>query len=309
MRAIHIRGRGGPAQLVYGEAPKPALAAGDALVRVCATGITPAELSWAETYQNADGSGRIPSIPGHEVSGVVEALAPGVSDLRVGDEVYGLTDFARDGAAAEYVAVRARNLAPKPRTMDHAHAAAVPLSALTAWQALFDHGGLAEGQRVLIHGAAGGVGTFAVQLARWRRAQVIATAAQRDFEFLRQIGTDVVIDFATERFEDKIHDVDVVLDTIGGSTLERSWGVVKPGGTLVTLVAPVSAGSGARHGVNAVFFIVQPSRTELSEITRLIDEHAVQAIVADVVPLIQARDAFERGLKGHVRGKLVLQVA
>lgn len=309
MRAIHIRARGGPDQLAYEDAPIPTVKPGDALIRVYATGITPAELSWAATYQNPDGSDRLPSIPGHEASGVVEDLADGVTDLKVGDEVYGLTDFARDGAAADYAAVRARNLAPKPRTLDHSHAAAVPLSALTAWQALFDHAGLARDQRVLIHGAAGGVGTFAVQLARWRGANVIATASRRDFDFLRKIGAHEIFDYATERFEDKISNVDAVLDTVGGSTLERSWGVLKPGGTLVTLVAPVSAGSGARHGVNAVFFIVQPNRNQLAEITRLVDEGAVQVVVAEILPLIRAREAFERGLQGHVRGKLVLQVA
>ena len=179
VRAIRLHARGGPEQLVYEDAPLPDPAAGEALLRVYAAGITPTELTWSETYQTPDGHERLPTIPGHDVSGVVEALGPGVSDVSPGDAVYGLVAFPRDGSAAEYVAVRAADLAPKPRSLDHVHAAAVPLSALTAWQALFIHAGLAAGQRVLIHSAAGGVGAFAAQLARWRGAHVSATASAR----------------------------------------------------------------------------------------------------------------------------------
>src|SRR4051812_41126745 len=205
MWAIRTHGRGGPEQLFYEEAPVPEPGEGDVLVRVCATGITPAELTWDETYRNADGSPRIPGIPGHEVSGTVEALGPGVADLRIGEDVYGLTDFPRDGAAAEYIAIRAANLAPKPQTIDYVQAAAVPLSALTAWQALFDKGRLTAGQRVLIHGGAGGVGTYAVQLAHWRGAHVIATSSAANAGFLRELGADKVIDYTTTRFEDEVH--------------------------------------------------------------------------------------------------------
>src|SRR5262252_9957953 len=159
MKAIRLHKRGGPEQLLYEDAPKPELSPGDALIRVHATGITPAELTWAETYSNCDGSERLPTIPGHEVSGVVESVSDGVSDVAIGDEVYALTSFCRNGGAAEYVAVHAADLAPKPTTVDHAQAAAVPVSALTVWQAFFDHARLGTGQRVLIHGAAGGFPT------------------------------------------------------------------------------------------------------------------------------------------------------
>src|SRR3954453_10449706 len=185
VKAIRLHARGGPEQMVYEDAPLPAPAAGEALLRVCAAGITPTELTWSETYRTPDGHERLPTIPGHDVSGVVEVLGPGVSDVSPGDAVYGLIAFPRDGSAAEYVAVRAADLAPKPRSLDHVHAAAAPLSALTAWQAFFTHAGLSSGQRVLIHGAAGGVGAFAVQLARWRGAHVSATASVRHHEFLR----------------------------------------------------------------------------------------------------------------------------
>src|SRR5262245_42557953 len=180
MKAIRLHKRGGPEQLVYDDAPKPELSPGDALIRVHATGITPTELTWAETYSNCDGSERLPTIPGHEVSGVVDSVAEGVSDVSIGAEVYALTSVCRNGGAAEYVAIRAADLAPKPKTLDHPQAAAVTLSALTVWQAFFDHARLAPGQRVLIHGAAGGVGTFAIQIAHWRGAYVIGTASPKN---------------------------------------------------------------------------------------------------------------------------------
>src|ERR671911_3020354 len=186
MKAIRIHCRGGPEALDYEDVPIPALHPGDVLVRVHAAGISPAEFTW-QIWETPDGRSRLPLIPSHEVSGVVAAVAPDVRDVEVGDAVYGLTDFFRDGGAAEYVAVRAAELAPKPRRLDHASAAVTPLSALTAWQALFDHARLTPGQRVLIHGAAGGVGSFAVQLARWRGAHVIGTASARNGDFVRTL--------------------------------------------------------------------------------------------------------------------------
>jgi NADPH:quinone reductase-like Zn-dependent oxidoreductase len=299
MRAIRLRARGGPERLVYEDAPLPDPAAGEALLRVYAAGITPTELTWSETF---------PTIPGHDVSGVVEALGPGVSDVSLGEAVYGLIAFPRDGSAAEYVVVRAGDLAPKPRTLDHVHAAAVPLSALTAWQALFIHAGLTAGQRVLIHGAAGGVGAFAVQLARWRGAHVSATASARHHEFLRGLGVETVIDYRTTHFEEMLHDVDVVLDTIGGDTLERSWRVLRRGGTLVSVAAQPSPEPARDGGTRGIFFIVEPSRAQLVEIARLIDAGHVRPVLDAVLPLARAREAFERGLAGHVRGKIVLRV-
>jgi len=313
MKANRLNRKGGPEQLVYGDAPNPQLGIGDALIQVHATGITPAELTWAETYRNCDGSERLPAIPGHEVSGVVESVAKGVSDVLIGDDVYALTSFCRDGSAAEYVAVRAADLAPKPKTLDHVQAAAVPLSGLTAWQAFFDHAHLASGQRVLIHGAAGGVGTIAVQIAHWRRAYVIGTASAKNRDFLLHLGADEVIDYAKVRFEEAVHDVDVVLDTIGGETRDRSWQVLKPTGLLVSLTGPISeseaAGQHKRGGRRGLFFIVEPKRDQLNRIAQLIDSGEIRPVIAETFPLARAREAFERGLTSHVRGKLVLEVA
>ncbi len=307
MKAIRIHRRGGPDALVYEDVPIPPLQPGDALVRVHAAGISPAEFTW-HIWETPEGRSRLPLVPSHEVSGVVAAVAPDARDVQVGDAVYGLADFFRDGAAAEYVAVRAAELAPKPRTLDHASAAATPLSALTAWQALLDHARLTPGQRVLIHGAAGGVGSFAVQLARWRGAHVIATASARNADFARELGADRVIDYVAKPFETVVRDVDVVLDTVGGTVTERSWPVLRRGGLLVTIVRQPpewTAGRAAR----GLFFIVEPRRTQLIELSRLIDAGTTRPIVEAVLPLNQAREAYERGIRDHPRGKLVLAVS
>jgi NADPH:quinone reductase-like Zn-dependent oxidoreductase len=307
MKAIRIHRRGGPEALVYEDAPIPALHAGDVLVRVHAASISPAEFTW-QIWETPDGRSRLPLIPSHEISGVVAAIALDVRDCAVCDEVYGLIDFFRDGGAAEYVAVRAAELAPKPRSLDHASAAATPLSALTAWQALFDHARLAPGQRVLIHGAAGGVGSFAVQLARWRGAHVIGTAAARDLDFVRSLGADDVIDHVATPFETVVRDVDVVLDTVGGAVTERSWSVLRRNGLLVTLVRQSSPEWMIGRAATGVFFVVEPRRTQLIELARLIDAGLIRPIVEAVLPLEQARAAYRRGMENHPRGKLVLAV-
>ncbi len=235
-------------------------------------------------------------------------MADGVSDVSIGDEVYALTSFCRNGSAAEYVTVRAADLAHKPKTLEHAQAAAVPLSALTVWQAFFDHARLAPGQRVLIQGAAGGVGTFAIQIAHWRGAYVIGTASAKNRDFLLSLGADEVIDYQQARFEQVVHNVDVVLDAIGGVTRERSWQVLKPTGILVSLTGPIPEGEAAAHSRRGLFFIVEPNREQLGEIAALIDSGAIRPVIAETIPLARAREAFERGVAGHTRGKLVLQV-
>ncbi|MGE5443788.1 MAG: NADP-dependent oxidoreductase [Ignavibacteriales bacterium] len=309
MKAVRIHKRGGAEQLIYEEAPKPTPGTGDALIRVHACAITPTELSWSATYTTRDGVERLPSIPGHELSGVVETVAPGVIDPKIGEAVYALTDFWRDGAAAEYVVVHARDLAPKPTSLSHTEAAAVPLSALTAWQALVIHARLSRGQRVLIHGAAGGVGSYAVQMAHWCGAHVIGTARADNAGFLRDLGADEVIDYTAVRFEDKVRDLDVVLDTVGGDTLERSWRVLRKGGVLVTIAGSAPADKAAQYEVRGIDFIVEPSREQLIEIACLIEAGELRPIIEATFPLEEAREAFELGLSGHNRGKLVLRVA
>jgi NADPH:quinone reductase-like Zn-dependent oxidoreductase len=309
MRALHAYAKSDPLQLICEEAPVPSLAPDDVLVRVHASGVTPSELDWPSTWLHHDGTPRTPPIvPGHEVAGVVEAVGPDAAGLAAGDEVYGLIDFRRDGADAECVAVRATELAPKPVTLTHALAAAVPLSALTAWQALFDQGGLRAGQRVLIHGGAGGVGSFAVQLARWRGTHVVATASARDTELVRDLGADEVIDYRTQRFEEVVADMDLVFDTVGGETWERSWDVLRPGGRLVSIAVPRPPERETGDGRRAIWFVVESNRTQLIDIGGLIDGGHVRPIVSAVLPLAEGRTAYGAGQNGRGPGKAVLVV-
>ncbi|MFL5660343.1 MAG: NADP-dependent oxidoreductase [Ktedonobacteraceae bacterium] len=309
MKAIRIHGRDGPERLVFEDVPQPHPGQGEVLVRVYAAGVIATELRWGVTYQTTAGSPRALPIPGRDLSGVVEEVGPGVTTLTKGSQVYAMTDYGRDGAEAEFTIALPSELAPKPRTLDYVQAAAVPLAALTAWQALFEHANLVAGQTVLIHGAAGGVGVFAVQLAHWAGAHVIATASARNRDFLHELGANEVIDYTTTRFEDGVHDVDLVFDTVGGATLQRSWQVIKPGGILVTIVSPPPSFENAKaHGIRPFYFEVEPNRDELIQIGTLIDAGHLRPIIDTVFPLSQARQAYEQGARGHTRGKIVLRV-
>jgi NADPH:quinone reductase-like Zn-dependent oxidoreductase len=276
-------------------------------VKVHATAITPTELQWFPTFKTPGGEPRpFPIVLSHEFSGVIADLGSGVGDFEIGDAVYGMNDWFANGALAGFCVASASAVALKPRVLDHAQAAVVPISALTAWQGLFDRGGLESGQRVLIHGGSGGVGVFAVQLAHWRGAHVIATASARNLDFVREIGADEVIEYKITRFEEVVRDVDVVFDSVGGETLERSWRVLNPGGRAVTIAAQSEATKDAR--TRAAFFIVEPNRAQLSEIARLLDGGTLQSFVEAVFPLDDARQAYARALRGGMRGKIVLQV-
>lgn len=309
MRVLHAYAMSDPSRLVLEEAPVPAVGPGDVLVRVEASGVSPGELDWPGAWLRHDGSPRTPPIvPGHEVSGIVEMLGTTASGVAVGDEVFGYIDVRRDGADAEYVAVRDDELAPKPATLTHAQAAAIPLSALTAWQALFDHGDVAPGQRVLVHGGAGGVGTFAVQFARWRGASVVATSSARDADLVRKLGADEVIDYRAHRFEEIVSDVDVVLDTVGGETWERSWRVVRSGGRLVSIAVPRPPEREPVDGRQAIWFVVKPDRGQLIEIAGLVDAGLVRPVVSEVLPLARGPEAYGSTARRGRPGKIVLSV-
>lgn len=305
MKAIRLRARGGPEAFAYEEAPEPHPDEGEVLIRVLAAAVTPTELAWGPTWTTPTGEPRrFPIILGHEFSGEVAEVGRGVMDVAAGDLVYGLNDWFRDGALAEYCVARAAEVAGKPRSVDHLSAAVTPISALTAWQGLIERGRLVAGQRVLIHGAAGGVGVFAVQLAHWRGAQVIGTASANNVAFVHGLGADQVIDYRAKRFEDVVHDVDVVFDTVGGETLERSWGVLKSGGRLVTIAA---SGEGSQDPrTREAFFIVQANRAQLAEIARLIDAGQLRPVVDSAFSLAHARQAYEHK---PAHGKVVLRVA
>jgi NADPH:quinone reductase-like Zn-dependent oxidoreductase len=305
MKAAHLYQRTGPDRLRVEEHPKPVPADDEILVRVHAAGVTPTELMWVPTWTTRNGEPRaLPVIPGHEFSGVVAAVGAKVTDVTVGIAVYGLNDWFRDGAQAEYCLAQPSDVATKPTSIDHVHAAAVPISALTAWQGLFDRAGPIAGQRVLIHGAAGGVGSMAVQLAHWKGATVIGTASKQNLDFVRSLGADQVIDYRTTQFEDAAKDLDVVFDTVGGDTLARSWQVLKPGGKLVTIAASEEGNNDLR--IRDAFFIVEPNKSLLIEIGRLIDGGRLRPVVGAQFPLAQVQQAYEHK---PVRGKTVLQLA
>ena len=277
----------------------------DVLVKVAACGITHNELDYPIWTCRA-GHQRTSIIPGAEVSGVVAALGFGTAGFAVGDEVYGLTDQLRDGAAAEYVAVEARNVAPKPKTADHVHAAAVPRAGLTAWQALFDHGKLAAGQTVVIHGAGGAVGSMAVQLARWADAQVIGTGRSHSRSLVLELGAQRFVALDSERLEDAAGQADLVFDTIGGEVLDRSPALLRPGGTLVSVraAAPPPA---TRDDITTVIFIQESSRAQLIELARLVDEGHLRPQVGAVYPLAEAARAYGAKAAGGMPGRVVLQ--
>jgi len=309
MKAIRLSSFGGPEQLHYEEVPRPEAAADEALIRIHATSVNPIEWLIRSGVMQQIMPVPLPYIPGSDLAGIVESVGEGVTALQVGQEVYGTMDSMRGGAYAEYVAVPVAQLALKPKTLDFAQAASIPVVALTSWQSLFEKAGLTAGQSVLIHGGAGGVGMFAVQFARWKGAHVIATASAKDLEFVRSLGAAEVIDYKGERFEEKVSHLDVVLDLIGGETQQRSWQTLKPGGILVSTTAPPSEAEAAKHGVRATMIQMHPSSALLAEITDLIDSGQVQTFVGATFPLEQAGQAQEANRTGHMRGKIVIQVA
>lgn len=305
MKAIRLHKTTGPEAFAYEDAPQPRPGAGEVLVKVYATAVTPTEFIWYPTTNTLTGEPRpLPIIMGHEFSGVVAGVGPDVSGLSQGAEVYGMNDWFGDGAEAEYCIARASDISDKPQSLDHVQASVVPISALTAWQGLVERANLSAGQRVLIHGAAGAVGTFAVQLAHHRGAYVIGTCSAHNMDFVRELGTDEIIDYKATPFDESVKDVDVVFDTVGGDTLRRSLNVLKPGGKVITIAASSEGHTDA--DTKDAFFIVEPSRDQLTKVARLIDEGQLRPIVDKVFSLAQAREAYEHK---PTRGKVVLRVA
>ena len=288
-----------PGSLTSQSIPVPGAAPGELLVEVRATALTAGELAWPESW---------PAIPCHDLSGVVAALGDGVTGWQPGDEVYGLVGFDRPGAAAEYVTAPAADLAPKPASVDQVAAAAVPLGGLTAWQALHEHAGLQPGQHVLVHGGAGGVGAYAVQLAALAGARVTATASARDLAFVAGLGASDVLDY-TAGFEEHVRDVDVVIDPVGGTTTARSWPVLRSGGILVAIAEEPEPGRGGRDDVRGVFFVVRPDGTQLRELAGLVDKGQLRPVVSAVFDLGALADAFVAPRAGRAPGKVVISVS
>ncbi len=304
MKAIRIHEFGGADVLRHEEVPMPQAGQGEMRVRVIAAGVNP--MDW-KVRQGAIKL-PLPLIMGIDVAGVVDSVGPGVESFDIGDQVYAKVSLGQ-GGYAEYTVTSATQAALRPKSIGFIEAAAVPTAGLAAWQALFDIAGLKRGQSVLIHGAAGGVGSFAVQFAKWKGVRVIGTASSSNTEFLKSIGADVAIDYRTQRFEDIVHDVDAVLDTVGGDTFERSWGVLKPGGFLVTTAATVPEGAAKAHGVRAKGMLTRADGNELTKIAAIIDERHIKPVVTSILPLADARKAQEMSESHHTRGKIVLRVA
>lgn len=302
MHAITVRDRAaGTAGLSLSDLPSPHVAENDVLVRVHAAGFTPGELDWPGTWVDPAGRDRAPSVPGHELSGVVAELGYGTTGLTVGQRVFGLAAWSRNGTLAEFTAVEARNLAPLPADIDHTVAAALPISGLTAWQGLFDHGRIVAGQSVLIHGAAGAVGSIAVQLAREAGARVIGTGRAADRDRALAFGVHTYVDLGSERFED-VGEVDLVLDVLGGDVLDRSAALVRAGGTLVTIAEPPKVLP--RDG-RAVFFIVEADRARLVDLAERVRTGRLRPAVGDVRPLAEAPAAF---VEKRRPGKTIIRV-
>jgi NADPH:quinone reductase-like Zn-dependent oxidoreductase len=305
MKAVRIlepKGFEGIDGLVYEDAPDARPAIGDALVQVRAASFTPTELMWPLATDRS-GHERGARIPAHEGSGVVVAVAYGTAGVAVGDEVFGLIDGYRDGWAAEYVAIEARSLAPKPETVDFVGAAAIPQAGLTSWQALFDHGHLESGQTVVVHGAGGGVASIGVPLAKWAGARVIGTGRPDARQRVLDLGADEFVDVTEDGWETKIGQVDLVYDLIGGDVLARSAAIVKPGGALVTAMEPLQTD---RDDIRVVHFVRDANGTQLREIGRLVDEGTLRPEVGAVYPLADAREGFMAKSTRHIPGKVVL---
>lgn len=308
MRAIRLSDSPlGPA-LVQADIPKPAPGRGELLIHIRAAGLTPTELQWYPTTHERSGARRRRAVPGHEFSGVIAAAGPDTVGFGAGQEVYGMNDWFADGAMAEYCVAQPASVASKPPRLTHIEAAAVPIGALTAWQGLFERAKLQAGEYVLVHGGAGAVGSFAVQLARSRGAHVTATASAHNLEFVSALGADRVIDYHATRFEDDVSGVDVVFDTVGGETLERSWSVLKPGGRMITIAATSETTSDER--AQRAFFIVEPNREQLTRIGALLEAGDLHPVVDAVVPFSDAPAAYAGGAqRRHGRGKLVVVFA
>jgi NADPH:quinone reductase-like Zn-dependent oxidoreductase len=308
MNAVRIHGYGGPEVLAYEKADRPSAGPGEVVIRIAATSVNPFDAALRAGYMTQYMTPSFPLILGTDIAGTVDAVGEGVAGLAVGDEVYARGGVYRDGAYAEYAAVAASDVARMPGSTPPTTAAALPHVSLTAWQALFELGGLTSGQTVLIHGAAGGVGHIASQLARWKGAHVIGTGS-RNLDLVRELGVEDAIDYTSTRFEDVVGDVDLVIDTVGGDTQERSWSILRPGGILVSMVQPPSDERAAEHGVRAAFVAsAPPIAATLTELAKLVDAGLVRPVIETVMPLSDVRQAHELIEERHTRGKIVLEV-
>jgi NADPH:quinone reductase-like Zn-dependent oxidoreductase len=308
MNAVRVHSFGPPEVISLEDVPKPEPAGGEVVVQVKAAGVGPWD-AWIRSGKSVLPQ-PLPLTLGSDLSGVVHAIGPGVERFKIGDEVFGVTNESFTGAYAEYAVAKATMIAPKPKTLNYTHAASVPVVAATAWQMVFELARLAPRQSVLIHGGAGNVGAYLLQLAKRAGAMVITTASAKDTSYVRSLGAYGLIDYRLRRFEEQVKDIDAVLDTVGGDTLDRSYGVLKRGGILVSSAAQPSQEKAEKHGVSALFFLVQVTTDRLKKIAELIDAGELKTEVGEVLWLNEARQGHQM-LEGapHRRGKIVIKVA
>lgn len=305
MKAVRIHEFGGPAKVVIEEMDKPEARRGKALVHIRAAAVNPVDWMIREHLYNPAGADKLPLTLGQDFAGVIEEMGPGTkSHFAPGDEVFGEVW----GSFAEYALVPVKDLVAKPRGLDFKVAAAIPMPSLTAWQAVNETARARRGMRFLIHGASGGVGSFAAQFALLRGARVAATASRPGFPYLRSIGVDPVIDYRHERFEDLLQDIDVVIDPLGGETQARSWGVLKPGGMLINLVGEIDRRAAARAHAHGVVFGMRYDAEQLEEIARLVERGVISPHISRVMPFEQARQAMNLNQHGRSHGKIVLEL-
>jgi NADPH:quinone reductase-like Zn-dependent oxidoreductase len=306
MKAIVVHEHGGPEVLKYEDAPRPQPKEDEILIRVMAAGVNPVD---AYIRAGRYGGGQLPYIPGKEVAGVVDKTGAKITKFKVGDPVYAFLSAKDQGGYAQFAIARENEVALKPKTISYEQAAAVPLAATTAWQALIDTAKLQKGQTVLIHGGSGGVGHFAVQIAKSRGAKVIATASAANQDLLKQMGVDEPIDYTKTKFEDVVKNVDVVLNAVRGDTLDRSYGVVKKGGIIVSITGPPDPSKLAEYGIRGTGMRTHPDANVLEELAKLIDAGKIRPVVSQIFPLSDANKAHEQIETRHTRGKIVLKVA
>jgi NADPH:quinone reductase-like Zn-dependent oxidoreductase len=309
MKAIVVHEFGGPEVLKYEDAPRPEAKDNEILIRVIAAGVNPVDGMVRAGMFAKYSKSAFPMVLGYDVAGIVEKAGAKIDEHKPGDAVYAYIGLKEGGGYAEYAVATDKEVSPKPKSLTFVEAAAVPLAAETAWQALFDTAKLSAGQTVLIHGGSGGVGSFAIQIAKARGAKVVATASTANQGLLKELGADVAIDYTKQKFEDIAKDVDVVMDSIGKDTLARSYGVVKKGGFIVSLVARPDPAELEKHGIRGAPMSVDPNSAELAEIGKLIDEKKIKVVVSQILPLADAAKAQEQAATGHTRGKIVLKVA
>jgi NADPH:quinone reductase-like Zn-dependent oxidoreductase len=308
MKAMQVRESSQGLTLYAAQAPQPTPGSEDVLIRVYAAGVTTTEIGWYPTTHQKSGEIRLNAIPGHEFSGIVAAIGSNVKDLSIGQDIYGMNDWFADGATAEFCITQPSQIAPKPVSLSYEEAATVPIGALTAWQGLFDHGKLQPNERILVQGAAGGVGILAVQLARRHGAYVLATTSTPNVDLIKHLGANEVIDYTKTRFQDVVQPVDLVFDTVGGQTRDLSWPVLKPAGRMITIAADGESSTDPRIKEN--YFIVEPNQRQLIEIAKLIDAGYMRTFVKAVVPLEDSAKAYAKSIPQKLGyGKVVITIS